>query len=1494
VNRAVVYWGDPRYTQGDSYISPGPAWWLGAVKFSGEWTNCSWHVADSEVADVGWSQIYVDHSLLTNDITMRVLLFDQTNASLFVDLLDSNAVVVATNLYENLLTGSNEAVEVQVTVPLTNYPTASTIQFRRGTGEITVYRSVLEVMENHEGLGANQETQPFSSKATSVGNANGFGSYSTDLANNGRGAAPNSVDLIRRESQNELTGETNTFYVDSTIGSDTFDGLSPSYADGHGPKRNIYAAISAANDGKTIQVAPGFYEEGNWNEGRNWDLGAKNLMLCPSGSVVIVNNYSTLNDGLPDWWKINNGFPVDDPTVANARNSNDAAHWLTNLQVYRNPSVLVEDGYSTLGDIPDWWKITYDFSVTDTNVAGADPDGDGVTNSNEYQNGTSPLDYYNGVLPNLSVVSGDGQSGTTNSFLPQPLVVSVMDASEVPLTNAPVTFMVSEGIGQLARATNGFPVTSSLATRTDTNGQAWVFFRMPTTWGDVNLITATLTSGESTTQVVFGASSQEVADSHQGALFYGGLGAHCETEDAVGLSDDEFTIEFWFRSSGIDESVVPLIISDQNGAARYISMVNDGTNTGTIGLYDRYGWDVNSVVVAQWVPDVFNGLWHHLAAVRTPGVSTKLYLDGNLIGTGYPQSYSLGETFVRIGSDYPTESIIVMGLRRMSDDNPGEILAPSFHGAIDEVRLSRTARYQEEFVPEKDFEFDLDTLAYWKFNDGSGTNVLDETRQHPLTLFGPPLPIWVKGVRDTGLLGWWKLDEGSGTNAEDSSGNMLNGVLEGNPFWISGVVSNALQFDGAQDDLRISLGSSAPTNAMTVSAWVKGAPTATGIILERWSANSSAGSYQLSLTNGHVELSLSLMGQQVTLGGTTALVDTNWHHIAGTYDGTQMVVYMDGATNGSLSATGTIDVVAEPMLMGLFTGQMDDVRIYDRALSGEVIAALYDVLFEVDDDLDGIPNYWMVQQFGHRTGQASDQSRAIDDPDGDGLTNLQEYKAGTDPHDYYNGVTPRLNIVGGNNIPWVPGQFNVQPLLVSVTDTNNMALTNAPVTFTVTDGTGLLSAALDSGPLMGSVVLRTDTNGNAAGWFQLPATFDTTNQITVTATSGVGSTQVVFTVWTGSSTDDTDGDGMPDGWELANGLNPLSGILLGRTNLHMVGWWKLDDASGTNILNSAPGQTGGDGGAVNIDPVNDHVSGVFSNALQFNGTNAYVTIPHVPAFTTASGDFSVSFWIKNDGNRDQDHSVQRILTHGTDGNYAFWLDTYSPDGTNALYSVRFAVDATGGDGGDPVTILDGNVPLWLGVWYHVAASYHFVSNGSSEMKLYVNGVLVALRQDAVGPTFSTTGPITFGRQDKFGGFGYMFKGELDDVRYWTAALTADELANAFQDPDHDGLTNLQEMQIGTDPHNPDTNSDGIPDGVAIALGLSATATDMDGDGLSNSYEMLIGTNPLRADTDGDGVPDGQDAFPLDPTRWQAPTPDPNDHTPPTITLDEPTNAVVIQ
>jgi gliding motility-associated-like protein len=86
------------------------------------------------------------------------------------------------------------------------------------------------------------------------------------------------------------------------------------------------------------------------------------------------------------------------------------------------------------------------------------------------------------------------------------------------------------------------------------------------------------------------------------------------------------------------------------------------------------------------------------------------------------------------------------------------------------------------------------------------------------------------------------------------------------------------------------------------------------------------------------------------------------------------------------------------------------------------------------------------------------------------------------------------------------------------------------------------------------------------------------------------------------------------------------------------------------------------------------------------------------------------------------------------------------------------------------------------------------------------------------------------------------------------------------DPDNDGLTNGQEQGTGTDPGNPDSDMDGINDGAETNNGsnpLSACSPngnhalcDSDGDGLLNSTEATIGTNPNAADSDGDGIPDG--------------------------------------
>jgi hypothetical protein len=110
------------------------------------------------------------------------------------------------------------------------------------------------------------------------------------------------------------------------------------------------------------------------------------------------------------------------------------------------------------------------------------------------------------------------------------------------------------------------------------------------------------------------------------------------------------------------------------------------------------------------------------------------------------------------------------------------------------------------------------------------------------------------------------------------------------------------------------------------------------------------------------------------------------------------------------------------------------------------------------------------------------------------------------------------------------------------------------------------------------------------------------------------------------------------------------------------------------------------------------------------------------------------------------------------------------------------------------------------------------------------------------------------------------------------------------DPDADGLGTADEYAYGTDPHNPDTNGDGLLDGAAVAAGISPTGLDIDGDGVPNEVERTRGTDPFNRNTDGDGRNDGEDCFPLDPTREECPA---GSSPPIVITLTEPASAVLL-
>ena len=132
---------------------------------------------------------------------------------------------------------------------------------------------------------------------------------------------------------------------------------------------------------------------------------------------------------------------------------------------------------------------------------------------------------------------------------------------------------------------------------------------------------------------------------------------------------------------------------------------------------------------------------------------------------------------------------------------------------------------------------------------------------------------------------------------------------------------------------------------------------------------------------------------------------------------------------------------------------------------------------------------------------------------------------------------------------------------------------------------------------------------------------------------------------------------------------------------------------------------------------------------------------------------------------------------------------------------------------------------------------------------------------------------------------------MDDDWERANGLDPKDSNDAAEDGDEDGLSNLEEFILGSDPNLLDTNGDGLSDYLARRLGLSLISTDTDGDGLSNAVEIARGASPLLADTDGDGTADGADAYPLDPTADTTPEADPSDRTPPTIALETPAHAV---
>ena len=201
---------------------------------------------------------------------------------------------------------------------------------------------------------------------------------------------------------------------------------------------------------------------------------------------------------------------------------------------------------------------------------------------------------------------------------------------------------------------------------------------------------------------------------------------------------------------------------------------------------------------------------------------------------------------------------------------------------------------------------------------------------------------------DKDLVAYWTFDEGAGKTVEDMTGNGHDGEFVSNPEWVEGKFGKALEFDGSSSYVKVA---DDPQIAIKLNAtyclWFK--PSVT--------INAANSNYRmLSKNNDYFFLfNYEQLGQLGFLikdpGGTNHVVHSNtnewnegeWYHAAGTFDGKEVKIYINGefentmAHNGEAGTSGMDLWIGADDLPNYYAGAIDDFRIYKRVLTDNEI-----------------------------------------------------------------------------------------------------------------------------------------------------------------------------------------------------------------------------------------------------------------------------------------------------------------------------------------------------------------------------------------------------------------------------------------------------------------------------------------------------------------------------------------------------------------------------
>ncbi len=213
-----------------------------------------------------------------------------------------------------------------------------------------------------------------------------------------------------------------------------------------------------------------------------------------------------------------------------------------------------------------------------------------------------------------------------------------------------------------------------------------------------------------------------------------------------------------------------------------------------------------------------------------------------------------------------------------------------------------------------------------------------------------------------GIVGWWK---GEG-NANDIGGTNNGSLSASGASYAAGEVGQGFRFDGTNGYVQIPDSDALKPTNVTVEAWVwldPNRPAGQGneqIVFKKNTWNAWFEGYSLSkssIDNGngtytdHFHFVVSHTGNQVIINSQTIAQRGLWYHVAATYDGNQSVLYVNGVAEASATPGFALDYDTTPLFIGttgtwapyldMFSGIIDEVSIYNRALGSNEIASIY-------------------------------------------------------------------------------------------------------------------------------------------------------------------------------------------------------------------------------------------------------------------------------------------------------------------------------------------------------------------------------------------------------------------------------------------------------------------------------------------------------------------------------------------------------------------------